>query len=69
MVCALQGGHVIELNITAETLSLCYHDTDTRGRDSDATNVNLRLKGNKFDMLLEAMQDAVVAKVRHCTGV
>lgn len=52
-----------ELNVTAKSVSVCYHDANSHGKDSDAININLRLKGNKFDLLLEMMQNAIAAKV------
>ena len=59
----LQGLPVAELNVTAKSVSVCYHDANTHGKDSDAININLRLKGNKFDLLLEMMQNAIAVKV------
>ena len=59
----LQGLPVAELNVKAKSVSVSYHDANTHGKDSDAININLRLKGNKFDLLLEMMQNAIAAKV------
>lgn len=57
-----------ELNVTAKALSVCYHDANIHSRDSDATNINLRLKGNNLDLLLEIMSNATAAKVWHAVA-
>ena len=60
----MQGSPLAELNVTAKAASVCYYDAHAAGKDSDATNVDLRLRGKKLDLLFEIMDNAVAAKVR-----
>lgn len=60
----MQGSPLCELNITAKAASVCYYNAHAPGKDSDATNVDLRLRGKKLDLLFEIMDNAVAAKVR-----
>lgn len=57
----MQGLPLAEANVTAGAVSLVFDDTHSQ--DSDASNTHLKLKGQKLDMLLEFMQDAVATKV------
>lgn len=57
----LQSLPLAKVNITAEAVSLGF--VDSKGQDTDCSKNHLRLRGQKLDLLLEFIQDAVAAKV------
>lgn len=61
MTVHLQSLPLAEVNITAEAVSVGFDDS--KGQDTDCSNTHLRLRGQKLDLLLEFIQDAVAAKV------
>lgn len=50
-----------EVSITAGATSVAFDDS--KGQDADCSNTHLKLRGQKLDLLLEFVQDAVAAKV------
>lgn len=59
-----QGLPLAEVNLTAGTVSVAFEDT--QGQESDASSTQLKLRGQKLDVLLELMQGAVATKVGSC---
>ena len=57
----LQGLPVAEVNVTAGSVSVAFDDSHSE--DCDASNTHLKLRGQKFDMLLELMDDSIATKV------
>ena len=64
LFCApLQGQPVAEVNVTAGVVSMAFDDHQSQ--DADARNTHLKLRGQKLDLLVEVMQDAIATKVSY----
>jgi len=59
----LQGQPLAEVNVTAGIVSMAFDDHQSQ--DADARNTHLKLRGQKLDLLLEVMQDAIATKVSY----
>ncbi len=59
----LQGQPLAEVNLTAGIVSMAFDDHQSQ--DADARNTHLKLRGQKLDLLLEVMQDAIATKVSY----
>ncbi len=57
----LQGQPLAEVNVTAGILSMAFDDHQSQ--NADARNTYLKLRGQKLDLLVEVMQDAIATKV------
>ncbi len=60
---ALQGQPLAEVNVTAGIVSMAFDDRQSQ--DADARNTHLKLRGQKLNLLLEVMQDAIATKVSY----
>jgi len=49
--------------VTAGIVSMAFDDHQSQ--DADARNTHLKLRGQKLDLLVEVMQDAVATKVSY----
>ncbi len=49
--------------MTAGIVSMAFDDHQSQ--DADARNTHLKLRGQKLDLLLEVMQDAIATKVSY----
>ncbi|DBA81627.1 TPA: hypothetical protein ACH3X1_007382 [Trebouxia sp. C0004] len=54
------GQPLAEVNVTAGTVSMAFDDHQSQ--DADARNTHLKLRGQKLDLLLEVLQDAIATK-------
>ncbi|KAL0051145.1 hypothetical protein WJX82_002690 [Trebouxia sp. C0006] len=54
------GQPLAEVNVTAGIVSMAFDDRQSQ--DADARNTHLKLRGQKLNLLLEVMQDAIATK-------